>query len=267
MHIGIRKWDLKLAEFSIYVLQYFALFFNLLSFICIGKSKCRVARSRLNSCCNNDSKEQQEDFILRWCHSTVYWHYAMCGDSTELRCDVSQMCADIIRLCADIIQFRGGIINWGRHTVCGNRTRWCGDITGVYDDFIHFVGQNLWYTSVHSAIETKDNSVNISDEIEKILKSLVQGELPEIPDQILPSSGKKGSSKNRPQTPTKDREDSTVSWVDYFISITSRVKIISCADCCCIHLVKCHDLENVKVIRVVPIWILEIYPSCSTVRS
>ena len=61
---------------------------------------------------------------------------------------------------------------------------------------------------IYSAIETKDTSINISDEIQKILKSLVQGEvIPDMPEQILPTSGKRGGAKNRPPSPSKEKED------------------------------------------------------------
>lgn len=62
-----------------------------------------------------------------------------------------------------------------------------------------------------SAIDTKDISVNISEEIQKILKTLVNGEvIPDIPEQLLAGSGKKSGAKNRPQSPIKDKEDSTL---------------------------------------------------------
>jgi len=50
--------------------------------------------------------------------------------------------------------------------------------------------------------------LNLSDEIQKILKTLVQGEVNlDIPENLLPSSGKKG--KARPQTPNREKEDSS----------------------------------------------------------
>lgn len=50
--------------------------------------------------------------------------------------------------------------------------------------------------------------MNIGEEIQKILKALIQGEIvPDISEQILPTSGKRGGAKNRPQSPSKDKDD------------------------------------------------------------
>ena len=62
---------------------------------------------------------------------------------------------------------------------------------------------------MYSAIDAKDNSINIAEEIQKILKTLVSGEfVPDIPEPVLPGTGKKGGVRAaRPSSPTKDRED------------------------------------------------------------
>lgn len=67
---------------------------------------------------------------------------------------------------------------------------------------------NLHYSS---AIDAKDNSVNIAEEIQKILKTLVSGEIvPDIPEPVLAAPGKKGGIRAaRPTSPTKDREDTS----------------------------------------------------------
>lgn len=47
--------------------------------------------------------------------------------------------------------------------------------------------------------------MNLSEEIQKLLKVLISGEiLPEVPEQILQPSGKKAAAKPRPVSPTKD---------------------------------------------------------------